>query len=437
MVELDKKNDKFKIGLVFLIGLAFFATEVVWNMYDSQVSILLKEKFLLSALIVGIILGVDNLIGAIIQPIMGNISDNTRTKLGRRIPYLIIGIPLGALFFVLIAFQTTLIGVIILIFLFIFAMSFFRSQAVALMPDFIVPENRSKANSIINMMSAFAVVVAAIISGLLVDVSLQLAFITVAIMMLISLIILILTVKEKNAFSYQILVKMEAEFGEKIRVKTEKPSLLTSLKDIMKEEDKSTLFALLAIFTLSVGYYGVRAFITVYATIILGLTPGQAGFLLFYVGLTFIIAAFPLAILAERFGRILFIKIGLLIFAGALVFGFFFQTIEVLIFVLIFVGIGYACVIVNTIVLIWGMAPTAEKIGTYTGVYYAFSFSAAFIGPIIFGAFMDWIGWNYFMLLCAFFLIIALILMFFVKREEAELNEKERLAKKKAIQELY
>ncbi|MFX0187968.1 MAG: MFS transporter [Candidatus Hodarchaeota archaeon] len=437
MSEEAIKQEKFKVGLVFLIGLAFFATEVVWNMYDSQVSILLKNKFLLSALIVGIILGIDNLMGAIIQPIMGNISDNTRTRLGRRMPYIIVGIPLGALFFILIAFQTTLIGVIILIFLFIFAMSFFRSQAVALMPDFIILEHRSKANSIINMMGALSVVVAAVISGLLVDISLQLAFITVAIIMIISLIILILTIKEKNSFSYQLLLKMEAEIGEKVKDKKEKSSLMTSLKDIAKEEDKSTLFALLAIFALSLGYYGVRAFVTVYATIILGATPGQAGFLLFYVGLTFIIAAFPLAILAEKFGRRLFIKIGLAIFASALILGYFFQTMEFIIFVLILVGIGYACVIVNTIVLIWGMAPSAKKIGTYTGVYYAFSFSAAFLGPIIFGAFMDWIGWNYFMLVCAFFLIISFILMFFVKREVAELSEEEKLAKRKAIQELY
>ncbi len=100
------------------------------------------------------------------------------------------------------------------------------------------------------------------------------------------------------------------------------------------------------------------------------------------------------------------------------------------------IGIGYSCIIVNTIVIIWGLAPSEKKIGTYTGIYYLFLFSAQIFGPGLVGLLTDLTGWEYFFLNSSVFLIIALILMFFVKREEAELTEEEKIAKKKAIQEL-
>ena len=82
------------------------------------------------------------------------------------------------------------------------------------------------------------------------------------------------------------------------------------------------------------------------------------------------------------------------------------------------------------------MAPTAEKIGTYTGVYYFFSFLSAILGPFIVGLFVDLTTSSWLFFITSWFFIIALIFMFFVRRGEAALTEEQKLAKKKAIQEL-
>jgi len=179
-----EKQEKLDIKLTFLIGFAFFCTQISWSLYNSQVPISLLA-YIGSIVIVGLIMGLDNLIGVVIQPVMGNVSDNTRTKWGRRMPYIIIGIPVSAIFFALIAFETSLFSILFFMFCFIIAMSFYRSQTVALMPDFIQPQHRSKANSIINMMSAISLVAASLISLFLVDISLQLAFILVSIIMIL------------------------------------------------------------------------------------------------------------------------------------------------------------------------------------------------------------------------------------------------------------
>jgi MFS family permease len=204
----------------------------------------------------------------------------------------------------------------------------------------------------------------------------------------------------------------------------------------MAEKDKSTLLMLFAIFFMMVGWAALNALLSSYGVNHLNLTRGQAGGLIIYGAVAFLIFAYPLAILAEKYGRRLLIRIGLSIFSGCLIIGFFFQDIVILSILIFLIGIGFACVIVNTVVIIWELAPSEKKIGTYTGLYYVFFFSAEIFGPGLVGLLTDITGWQYFFLNGALFMIISLIIMFFVKREEAELTEEERKAKKKAIQEL-
>ena len=429
------KQEKLDVKLTFFIGFASLAIQTSWALYDSQVPISLFF-YIGSIALVGLIMGIDNLAGVIIQPIMANVSDNTRTRWGRRMPYIMLGIPISAIFFALISFETSLFTLLLFIFCFIIAMGFYRAQSTILLADFIQPHHRSKANSIINIMNALSIVVASVISLLLVDINLQLAFISVALLMIVALIVLILTVDENKAYTYQLIIKTEEESGEKIKGKKEKVSLVGSFKEVMAEKDKSTILMLFAIFFIAVGWAALNALLSSYGVIVLGLTRGQAGGLIIYGAITFLISAYPLAILAEKYGRRLLIKIGLSIFSVSLIIGYFFQNVFVIIIMIALIGIGYACVIVNTVVIIWELTPSERKIGTYTGLYYVFMFSAEIFGPGLVGFLTDITGWDFFLLNGALFLIIALILMFFVKREEAELTEEQKLAKKKAIQEL-
>jgi MFS family permease len=229
---------------------------------------------------------------------------------------------------------------------------------------------------------------------------------------------------------------METESGQKIKQTKEKVKLGDSFREVMAEKDKSTIFMLFAIFFIAVGWAALNALLSSYGVIVLGLTRGQAGGLIIYGAVTFLITAYPLAVLAEKYGRRLLIKIGLVVFSCCLTIGFFFQSVLVLSIMIAIIGIAYACVIVNTVVIIWGLTPSEKKIGTYTGLYYVFMFSAEIFGPGLVGLLTDITGWKYFLLNATVFLIIALVFMFFVKREEAELTEEEKLAKQKAFQEL-
>ncbi len=436
---MSETKQKFNLKQTTFIGLAFFTTGIAWSMFNTQVNITLFE-YLGSYALVGVWMAMDNIIGVFIQPIMGTVSDNTRTRLGRRMPYLIVGIPLAAIFFIMISTinpdQDPLWLLLIWMFFFNVSMASYRSQAVAIMPDFVEPVNRTKGNAVINFMGGIGALIAYLFNKFLVPISLFAAFFAVAIIMVASLIVLLLTIKEKESYSYKLILEREEVEGQKIKDKKDRPNLIESFKDILSEEDKSTLFILLAIFSWFVGYQALEALYTVYGMDVLGLSRGDAGFMLLYVAIAFLLSALPAGILGSKIGRRLTIKIGLVLFISALIIGFSIQTETVITIILFIAGIGWAFININSIVIVWEMAPTSKKIGTYTGVYYFFSFMAAILGPFMVGALIDALGNSTLFLVTSFFFIFALVFMFFVKRGEAELTEEERIAKEKAIQEL-
>lgn len=442
----SKSKEKFDIKHTFLIGLAFFTTGISWSLYNTRVSQQLDDYFagfVLAGLIVGILMALDNLIGVIIQPIMGTVSDNTRSKYGRRMPYIIIGVICSAIFFALIptGFLPTGSLPMLLIWMFFFGLSmgFYRSQAVSLMPDFVKPQHRSKANAIINIMGGIGAIVAYTMGYLSGVLGLQMIFIIASIIMVVALVVLVLTVKEKDAYSYKLLLEAESKEG-KVKEKKEKVGLIKSFKDILNEEDKSTLFILLAIFAWFIGYQGLEAFFSIYAATgpngILNQTDAFAAFMFNFVAIPFILAALPLALLASRIGRKKCIQIGLIIMILSMLIGFLFQTLTVTMIILVLFGIGWAFVNVNSIVIVWELAPSIKKIGTYTGLYYFFSVLAAVIGPGIVGGLRDLFGPGSLLLVGLMFFVIAFIFIYFVKRGEVELTDEEKLARKKAIEEL-
>ncbi|HDD67503.1 MAG TPA: hypothetical protein ENG31_02645, partial [Candidatus Thorarchaeota archaeon] len=92
---------------VFAIGLGFFTTGVSWSVYNSYLPADFLPTFIkgdLQNTIIGAIMVLDNVFALFMQPYIGAHSDKTRTRWGRRMPYIMVGIPIAATFFTLIAY---------------------------------------------------------------------------------------------------------------------------------------------------------------------------------------------------------------------------------------------------------------------------------------------------------------------------------------------
>src|SRR6056297_3575332 len=92
---------KFKSWKLFVLGFGFFGVSIIWPLYNAYVPIFLKS-FDLSSFWVGTVTTIDNIFAILMLPVIGAMSDQTRTKFGRRKPYIMVGAPFAALFFVLI-----------------------------------------------------------------------------------------------------------------------------------------------------------------------------------------------------------------------------------------------------------------------------------------------------------------------------------------------
>ncbi len=143
---------------------------LMWSVYNSYVPVIFRAKlteltggnlpaFLSVALLVNAIMTIDNVFGVIFQPFFGKKSDHTHSKLGKRMPYIIICLPLCALFFSFIPVAATVkaaglsIALMMSVIIFFnFTMSVWRSPVVSLMPDFTPSHLQSDANAVINIM---------------------------------------------------------------------------------------------------------------------------------------------------------------------------------------------------------------------------------------------------------------------------------------------
>ena len=124
---------KFNYGKIFLLGFGFFGVSVIWGTYNAFVPIFLSEKFGLSAALIGFFMTLDNIAALLIQPPVGAWSDKLRTPIGRRMPFILIGAPIGALAFGLIPVVAILPLFVACTSTLLLSMALWRTPVVALM----------------------------------------------------------------------------------------------------------------------------------------------------------------------------------------------------------------------------------------------------------------------------------------------------------------
>lgn len=411
---------KFNYGKIFLLGFGFFGVSVIWSVYNAFVPLFLANKFSLAPALIGFFMTLDNIAALFIQPPVGAWSDRLRSPLGRRMPFILIGAPVGALAFGLIPVASVLPLFVACTSTLLLSMAFWRTPVVALMPDITPSQFRSQANGIINLMGGVGTIIASLVGSTLYEINVNFPFWMGSALVVLAALMVFIFIKEPK----------EYEAGEK------QPDMFQSLRELFIEEDKSGLRILFAIFFWFLAYNGIEAFLTLYATKRLGLPEGDAGRLFGHLGLMFVLFALVAGVVGSRIGRRVTISLGIILLGG-LVLGMLALPVEFLSTVytklpvlgnirgisllLMPAGIAWAFININSLPMVVDLT-TAARIGTYTGLYYLFSTLAAIIGPNLNGLLIQLSGsdYNTIMLVAPAFLLIALVLMLGVKRGEAK-----------------
>lgn len=213
----DNTTDKAKLDYkkTFLIGFGFLASSALWAVYNAYVPLILNEQlrnveFVMQRGILGVLVGfimtIDNIFGVIFQPLFGRLSDRTHSRFGKRRIYLLIGMPISALLFILIPAAETVVTLMLCVILFNFVMSTWRSPVVALMPDLTPPALRSEGNAVINLMGGVGTFLG-MVSGMFLTTVLKIedglmgrmiVFTFTSVVVLVSLLVVMTKVKEPD-----------------------------------------------------------------------------------------------------------------------------------------------------------------------------------------------------------------------------------------------
>lgn len=413
--------EQFRYWKIYLLGFGFFGISVLWPLYNAYVPIFLKD-FALPSFIIGLIMTIDNFFAILMLPYIGTLSDQTRTKLGRRKPYILIGAPLGALFFALIPFCKDIGSLGLMMFVIIlmnFSMALFRSPVIALMPDITPSEKRSQANGIINFMGGFGALLAYFAGKPLYDANKAYPFLAGAVLMLIANFLVLLFIKEPAEYRVK---------GERVKIAEtiEKGSkeLVENLKEVFVSKEKSLMMMLLSIFFWFVGFNAIETFFTSYAKFHLGISESTGALVLGVFSLSFMIFALPAGFIGAKLGRKKTIRLGLSIIvicllAVILLSRLFTGTMLLNLLYVMFAlsGTGWALVNVNSLPMVVDMTKV-EKVGGYTGLYYFFSMAANIVAPPLAGAFIDFLGYRSLFAFSIVFLFASYMTMSSVKRGE-------------------
>ncbi len=425
---------KFPWGRTFLVGFGFFGISILWPIFNQWIPLILQvgnPKFDTNiANFVGFGLGPamamfimtwDNIINIFVQPWVGNRSDHTWNRFGRRKPWILIGLPIALVGFISIPMAQSVLAVAMFILVTNVGMALFRSPVVSWLGDLFKPQERSKANGVINLMGGAAGVLSYVLGGIIYNsFGRNGPFLAGAITMVVALTVVLIWVKEPKE-----------RFGEGTADGNTKDEsvkgLIPNLKFVFSNKDKSALFILLAIFCWFTGFNAVETGLSSFAVFDLGIKPGTASIVASVANLSFLAFCIPSGFLAGKLGRRKTIIYGLLSLFVIFIASFaLVKGLISFIIILVLVGFFWSWVNVNSLPLVYDHGDE-KRIGAYTGLYYFFSQTAAVLGPTLGGVLVEKAGFDYSVLFIfgAVFIFLAFLSMLKVRDRAHE--EKLRL----------
>ena len=410
---------KLNYKRTILIGLAFLSISAFWQMYDNIIPLILKNSFELGETVTGVIMAADNILALFLLPLFGLLSDRTDTRIGKRMPFIIAGTVLSAIFLLILPAADrgrNLTLFIVILFLTLLSMGLYRSPSVALMPDLTPKPLRSKGNAVINLMGAVGGVYSLIMIQVLVGKGTTPnyfpLFLSIALLMVICVAVLFLTVKEKN-IPQEMMTETETAASE-----TEKGSAL--LPDVKR----SLIFMLSSIALWYIAYNAVTTAFSRYATHVWGMENGGYANCLMVATVAAIISYIPIGALSSRIGRKKTILIGVAMLAFCYLCAAFYNNYHVsmnLFFGII--GFAWAAINVNSFPMVVEIASSGD-VGKYTGYYYTFSMAAQVVTPILSGYLLEHISYRTLFPYSVFFSVMAFFTMLMVRHGDSRQEKK-------------
>lgn len=322
---MEKKNSPFRYGI------GMFGTSLAINMFRGRVAafyVLIKGLTLENLALVTFIY---TFLDVIDNPVYGILSDNTRSRFGRRKLWLVIGAPLFAIFFILFytpPLSLTKSGLLVWAMIFYFITgtldSLLNANYGALFPELFPGDKiRSKTNAIRQTAQLFAMIIGIGLTPIIAD---KIGYTPTAIIYgVVSMAVILYT-----AFSVH----------EPPTVKLEKAKFFPALLSIIKSKNFWMVGFANAFYSAAMGL--VMASISFFVKYALGFGSMQETILLGVVIAVAIVGVTVWSILVRRFGAIKVWRVALIFLALAFIPLFLSNSLMTAILAAICVGLGFS-----------------------------------------------------------------------------------------------
>ncbi len=382
-------------GRMMLLGVGWFGVQVFWAFHAGTMPLFLAD-FTDSKFTMSLVLSLAGVSGLIVPPLVGYLSDRTVSGLGRRRPYILLGM-LGVLACVLGMPHVAAFGAVALLSgLMYFCLRAAETPFLSLLPDITPQEQRSTASGVMNLLGSVGLISCFVVSALVWERSPAALFSIVGFASFGFLLVSTSLIREPPAPR---------------RAETDPLRPLAYLRSIT--EERNVVRFLVAQFFWWLGFWMISTFLILFVAEELEVAEGQA----FLVPMVFSIVAtlfmLPLGMLGDRVGRKGILSWMILLWAAAGLVIALSQNLTHALLTVGFTAIPFAAVMAVGYAFLLDLIPR-ERTAEFVGISIVSIAAAQVVGPLIGGELIDVLGYRWLFPVASASQLVGVVLLQFV-----------------------
>ena len=288
VAQSGETDEQFDVSKAAKYSVANFGSSLVYGLFNTALPLYLKQYGVADWLI-GPLANERAFVGALAQPIVGRLSDRTHTRLGKRRPFFLVGVPLMALSLFILAFHPDFWVMLSIMTVGSFFLAVAQDPYIALLADLFPEKHRGKVGGFLGLTTALGLIAFSLISFFLWESNSFAVFMIVIVVLLLTYGFTFFTVKEPPANASE-PVEKRAKF-----------ELIPYVKGLLAYPEAAKYTFSLSLFWLGSG--GATPFVTLFGTRALGASEGDV----FLLPLAFVVCSaifsIPAGLLSDRIGK--------------------------------------------------------------------------------------------------------------------------------------
>ncbi|MDO8210574.1 MFS transporter [Conexibacter sp. CPCC 206217] len=356
---------------IWLLGLPTFALALSITVVTTYLP-LIAQDFTDNSIVVGVLIGSEGLLALVLPLVVGTWSDQLKSPIGGRLPFLIVATPPLAISLALIGFANSLVIALGLVWLFFAAYFVAYEPYRALYPDLVSDENAGKSQSVQAIWRGAATGLALVAGGLLFDLTAWLPFVVTA----------VLTLAVMALFLHAMLNEPGRRWHEPEHPKPLGAAVRELRSLVAGRRGLQAYLAANALWEASLG--ALKTFVLLYVTVGLGFEVGDAALIVGAAAVFVLAGAVISGILADRYGQLQILRVTLIVYGLGLLLPAFTTATLPLVLIAPLAAFGGGTLMTLPYALLMPHMPAGSH-GALTGFYSLSRGVGTMLGPLLTG----------------------------------------------------